>query len=108
MSEEQVITFVGKVAPGEKKWFGVPWTDELKGEPPAIPSSTVQEAVWEVIGGAAPRITKVDQRHDDKITAFQVQVPEDCAVGKYLLRVIMTTDLGEIHTRRVEVEVETH
>lgn len=105
---EQAITFEGRLAPGEKKWFGLTWPDELKGSPPTIPASTVQTADWEVIDGAAPLIIKVDQRHDDSATAVQVEAPEDCPVGKYIAKVVMVTDQGERHTRRCEIEVEIH
>lgn len=102
------ITFFGKITPGEKKWFGLTWNDELAGEPPAIPPSTVQDAVWTVIEGTDPLIVKINQAKTDYATAVQVQAPDGCAVGAYILEVVMTSDLGEIHKRRVEIEVEIH
>lgn len=102
------ITFVGKIAVGEKKWFGLTWNDELAGEPPAIPPSTVQDAAWTVVEGAEPRIVKINQTKTDYATSVQVEAPAGCAVGAYILEVVMTSDQGEIHKRRVEIEVEIH
>lgn len=97
------ITFVGRLAPGEEKWWGTTWDDELKGEPPAIPASTVQSATWSVLESEDIQI--LDQRHSDYVTAVKVK---SGTVGKHILKVVAASDQGEIHTRRVAIEVEIH